>query len=151
MWGKPRYQSKGQRTEDDRAYQTVRLQIVACKVLGLKRGHSKSARGGTARRKLWIPVHPALAKVLEACDQDGVTILQTTFGQPFTGNGLGNFMADKIATFDLRPLHRFPTRFQRLGIPSEKPQSFKAPRTRVVEPRRIELLTSAVRLQRSPI
>ena len=52
--------------------------------------------GGTVRRKLWIPIHPALAKVLEACGHDGVTILQTTFGQPFTGNGLGNFMADKI-------------------------------------------------------
>jgi Phage integrase family len=42
------------------------------------------------------------------------------------------------ATFDPRPVHRFPTRFQRFGNPSEKPQSFKAPRTRVVEPRGID-------------
>ena len=49
------------------------------------------------RKKLWIPIHPALAKVLETCDQDGDTILQTAFAKPFTGNGFGNFMADKIA------------------------------------------------------
>src|SRR5205814_1675625 len=32
-----------------------------------------------------------------ACDQNGGTILQTAFGRPFTSNGFGNFMADKIA------------------------------------------------------
>jgi len=46
--------------------------------------------------KLWIPIHPELAKVLAEAKQDGGTILQTAFGEPFTGNGFGNFMADKI-------------------------------------------------------
>jgi len=51
----------------------------------------------STRKKLWIPIHPALAKVLEACNREGDTILQTAFAKPFTGNGFGNFMADKIA------------------------------------------------------
>jgi integrase len=51
----------------------------------------------TSGVKLWIPIHPELAEVLVACDRDGETILQTAFGEPFTSNGFGNFMADKIA------------------------------------------------------
>src|SRR5262245_17128856 len=38
----------------------------------------------TSGVKLWIPIHPALAEVLEACDRDEGTILQTAYGQPFT-------------------------------------------------------------------
>ncbi len=47
--------------------------------------------------KLWIPIHPALAEVLDTCEPHGGRILQTSFGSPFTSNGFGNFMADKIA------------------------------------------------------
>jgi integrase len=51
----------------------------------------------TSGVKLWIPIHPALQEVLDAADQDGETILQTAFGQPFTSNGFGSgFMAVKI-------------------------------------------------------
>jgi integrase len=51
----------------------------------------------TTAVKLWIPIHPALAEVLEACERRGERILETAFGRPFTSNGFGNFMADKIA------------------------------------------------------
>jgi enterobacteria phage integrase len=51
--------------------------------------------------KLWIPIHPELADVLAETDQDGETILRTAFGAPFTSNGFGNFMADKIGRADL--------------------------------------------------
>ena len=51
----------------------------------------------TSGVKLRIPIHPELARVLERADLGGVTILQTAFGTPFTSNGFGNFMADKIA------------------------------------------------------
>jgi integrase len=47
--------------------------------------------------RLWIPIHPALAEALAAADRVGETILTTSFGKAFTGNGFGNFMADKIA------------------------------------------------------
>src|SRR5262245_6150155 len=55
----------------------------------------------TSGVKLWIPIHPALAEVLQACDPDEGKILQTAYGQPFTSNGFGGFMADKIAKADL--------------------------------------------------
>ncbi len=51
--------------------------------------------------RLWIPIHPALAEALAAADRVGVTILTTSFGKAFTGNGFGNFMADKIAAAGL--------------------------------------------------
>ncbi len=50
----------------------------------------------TSGAKLWIPIHPELARVLEASEVRGPTILRTAFGRAFTGNGFGNFMADKI-------------------------------------------------------
>lgn len=47
--------------------------------------------------KLLVPIHPALAEVLRATARAGDAILMTNFGQPFTNNGFGNYMADKIA------------------------------------------------------
>jgi integrase len=47
--------------------------------------------------KLWIPIHPALKEVLDARGREGEMILQTAFGRPFTSNGFGNYMADKIS------------------------------------------------------
>jgi len=46
--------------------------------------------------KLWIPIHKALASVLLACPRRGETILVTKFGRPFTYNGFGNFVADRV-------------------------------------------------------
>lgn len=47
-------------------------------------------------RKLAIPIHPDLAIVLAVCERRSERILVTAYGKPFTGNGFGNFMADKI-------------------------------------------------------
>jgi integrase len=54
--------------------------------------------------KLWIPIHPQLADVLAKAGQDDATILRKPSGAPFTSNGFGNFMADKIARAGL-PKH----------------------------------------------
>lgn len=51
----------------------------------------------TSGVKLWIPIHPILEKVLDATERNGETILRTAYGQPFSNNGFGGFMADKIA------------------------------------------------------
>ena len=51
----------------------------------------------TSGVKLWIPIHPILKDVLQACGEEGETILQTAFGRPFSSNGFGNYMADKIS------------------------------------------------------
>jgi integrase len=51
--------------------------------------------------RLWIPIHPALAEALMASERAGNTLLTTSFGKPFTGNGFGGFMADKIAAAGL--------------------------------------------------
>ena len=47
--------------------------------------------------KLAVPIYPALAEALTAWSNFHHVILTTTFGKPFTANGFGNFMADKIA------------------------------------------------------
>ena len=47
-------------------------------------------------RKLAIPIHPDLAIVLAACERRSERILVTAYNKSFTGNGFGNFMADKI-------------------------------------------------------
>ena len=51
--------------------------------------------------RLWIPIHPALAEALAAAEREVDTILATSFGKAFTGNGFGNFMAHKIAAAGL--------------------------------------------------
>lgn len=61
---------------------------------------SSTSGSGTKRTsgvKLWIPIHPALKEVLDNCGREGEMILQTAFGRPFTSNGFGNYMADKIS------------------------------------------------------
>jgi enterobacteria phage integrase len=47
--------------------------------------------------KLWIPIHPSLQDALDSVEQRGERILLTAYGRPFTSNGFGGFMADKIA------------------------------------------------------
>jgi len=50
----------------------------------------------STRVKLKIPLHPELSRILTASDAIDGTILKTSFGKPFTGNGFGNYMADRI-------------------------------------------------------
>jgi len=47
--------------------------------------------------KLWIPVHPALVEALAARETTGGAILRTAYGKPYTSNGFGNYMAERIA------------------------------------------------------
>ncbi len=56
---------------------------------------------GKTGAKLSVPLHPDLSAALASWPQRGERILVTTFGKPFTSNGFGNFMADKIATAGL--------------------------------------------------
>lgn len=42
-----------------------------------------------------IPVHPELAKALDAMKGEHLTYLVTEFGKPFTGNGFGNWFRDR--------------------------------------------------------
>jgi integrase len=51
----------------------------------------------TTAVKLWIPIHPSLQDALDSVEQRGERILLTAYGRPFTSNGFGGFMADKIA------------------------------------------------------
>ena len=50
----------------------------------------------SSRVKLQVPIHPALADVLEASGRADGTILKTAYGRSFTNNGFGNYMAEKI-------------------------------------------------------
>ncbi len=43
-----------------------------------------------------IPVHPHLREALRSTPRRHAVILTTQYGQPFTSNGFGNWMADKI-------------------------------------------------------
>ena len=51
---------------------------------------------GKTGEKLWIPLHPELQAVLDACPDRSGLMLTTSFGKPFTDKGFSNFMADKI-------------------------------------------------------
>jgi integrase len=56
---------------------------------------------GKTKVKLWIAIHPALGEILAAHGRSNGAILRTAFGEPFTSNGFGNFMTDKIAAAGL--------------------------------------------------
>ncbi len=44
-----------------------------------------------------VPVHPELAKIIAATSVTGTkTFLVTSFGKPFTANGFGNWMRDRV-------------------------------------------------------
>ena len=52
---------------------------------------------GKTGAKLSVPLHPDLSEALTSWPQRGERIPVTTFGKPFTSNGFGNYMANKIA------------------------------------------------------
>jgi integrase len=45
---------------------------------------------------LIVPVHPALAAVLEATPKRGLVVMLTEYGQPFSTRGFGNLVSDAI-------------------------------------------------------
>jgi len=59
-------------------------------------GSIRVAQGKTGM-KLSVPLHPDLQAALASWPKRGERILVTSFGNPFTSNGFGNVMADKIA------------------------------------------------------
>jgi integrase len=79
----------GQRRSDVVGMSWSDVEDDVIQVVPLKTKHSTGV-------KLTIPIHPALAEVLAACQERSGALLRTSFGKPFTGNGFGNFMADKI-------------------------------------------------------
>jgi integrase len=48
------------------------------------------------RAALTIPLHPALAAILEGTAREHVTIINTAYGRPFTVDGFSGFMRDAI-------------------------------------------------------
>ncbi|HEY7300600.1 MAG TPA: tyrosine-type recombinase/integrase [Xanthobacteraceae bacterium] len=65
----------------------------------IKRGFLTYTQQKNRRRKpitLTIPVHPKLARIIEATPTVGLTtFLVTNFGKPFTAAGFGNWMRDR--------------------------------------------------------
>ena len=51
--------------------------------------------------RLTIPLHVYLRDILDATPREHVTILNTTFGQPFTVDGFSGFLRDAIRAADL--------------------------------------------------
>ena len=51
--------------------------------------------------KIWVPLHPQLKSILAGTKREHLALLTTSFGQPFSTKGLGNFMAEKIGASGL--------------------------------------------------
>lgn len=51
---------------------------------------------GKTGTRLWVPLHPELASILDQWPKSHVAMLTTNFGQPFTVKGFGNWMAERI-------------------------------------------------------
>lgn len=56
-------------------------------------------------KALWIPMHPELAKALDAAKRRGETILVTEYGRPFSAKALGMRMQDWTRAAGLPPGH----------------------------------------------
>jgi integrase len=52
---------------------------------------------GKTGAKLRIPLHPELARILDAWPKTNLVMLTTSFRKPFTSKGFSNYMADRIA------------------------------------------------------
>ena len=51
---------------------------------------------GKTGAKLWSPLHPELARILDAWPKTNLVMLTTSFRKPFTSKGFGKYMADRI-------------------------------------------------------
>jgi len=56
---------------------------------------------GKTGAKLWIPLHPELARILEAWPKTNLMMLTSSFGKPFTPDGFSHYMAKRIARVEL--------------------------------------------------
>ncbi len=63
------------------------------------RGDIKDGRIKVTQQKtgkgLWIPMHPRLAEIIIATPTGKDTLLETSFGKPFTANGFGNWFREQ--------------------------------------------------------
>jgi integrase len=80
----------GQRTSDVKAMSWQDVENGAIRVVQGKTG-----------AKLWIPLHPELARILEAWPKTNLVMLTPSFGKPFTAGGLSHYMAKRIARAEL--------------------------------------------------
>jgi integrase len=68
-------------------------------VVKMGRQHVKDDRISVVQQKtgkrLWIPLHPALAAELAHVRRDGLAVLQTQYGEPFTPAGFTNWFVAK--------------------------------------------------------
>jgi integrase len=76
----------GQRISDVKAMSWQDVENAAIRVVQGKTG-----------AKLWIPLHPQLARILEAWPKSNIVMLTTRSRKPFTSGGFGNYMAARIA------------------------------------------------------
>ena len=76
----------GQRASDVKAMSWQDVENAAIRVMQGKTG-----------AKLRIPLHPELARVLEAWPKTNLVMLSTSFRKPFTSKGFSNYMAARIA------------------------------------------------------
>ena len=76
----------GQRASDVKAMSWQDVENAAIRVVQGKTG-----------AKLWIPLHPELARALDAWPKANLAMLTTSFGKPFTSKGFSNYMANRIA------------------------------------------------------
>ena len=82
----------GHRRSDVAAVKWTDLEVAAGNVVQSKTG-----------KALWIPLHPELAKALEATPRRGEYVVLTQYGQPFSAKALGMRMQDWTKQAGLAP------------------------------------------------
>ena len=94
----------GHRRSDVAAVKWTDLEVAAGNVVQSKTG-----------KALWIPLHPELAKALEATPRRGEYVVLTQYGQPFSAKALGMRMQDWTKQAGLAPGHTLHGLRKKLG------------------------------------
>lgn len=84
----------GHRRSDVAIVKWTDLEVAAGNVIQSKTG-----------KKLWIPMHPELAKALDAAPRCGEYVVMTQYGQPFSAKALGMRMQEWKEQAGLAPGH----------------------------------------------
>jgi integrase len=94
----------GHRRSDVATVKWTDLEVAAGNVVQSKTG-----------KALWIPLHPELAKALEATPRRGEYVVLTQYGQPFSVKALGMRMQDWTKQAGLAPGHTLHGLRKKLG------------------------------------
>jgi integrase len=94
----------GHRRSDVATVKWTDLEVAAGNVVQSKTG-----------KVLWIPMHPELAKALEAAPRRGEYVLITHYGEPFSAKALGMRMQDWTKQAGLAPGHTLHGLRKKLG------------------------------------